>query len=137
MKKLRVRVEKSDDGVFWGNTVGIPGVIVADANSLTQLKENLTTAIEQTIQVAEQENIQAYNQLKNGIEFEFDIDLMTLFDKYEFLNKSAIAKRLNINPSLFRSYTSKNRRVYISEKRAKEIEKGLHELGEELLAIRL
>ncbi|MHC5310179.1 type II toxin-antitoxin system HicB family antitoxin [Myroides sp. LJL116] len=137
MKKLRVRVERSEDGTYWGSTINIPGIIVSEGSSLDELKKNLTQAIEETIEIADEEGIQVYNQLREGFEFEFETELTDLFKKYEFLNKSAVAKRLNINPSLFRSYTSDKREVYISEKRAKEIETGLHQLGEELLAIRL
>lgn len=136
MEKLRVRVERSDDGTYWGTTINIPGVITAEGSSLENLKENLNEAIEFTFDVADEEGLDVYNKLKEGYELEYELEISNLFEKIEYLNKTAIAKRLNINPSLFRTYTT-NKDVYISEKRAKEIEEGLHQLGEELLAIKL
>lgn len=136
MEKLRVQVERSDDGTYWGHTTNIPGIVTAEGSSLEDLKKNLKEAIEFTFETADELGLEVYKKLKEGIDFEYELELSTLFQKIEYLNKTAIAKRLNINPSLFRNYTS-GKETYISEKRAKEIEKGLHQLGEELLAIKL
>ena len=38
MKKIKVTVRK-EKGVFWGNTENIEGIVVADGNSLEELKK--------------------------------------------------------------------------------------------------
>lgn len=131
-----VKVERADDGLYWGYTDNIPGVVTASGATLEALKTNMTEAIELTFHTAEELNTDVYKELSEGYVLEYELELSTLFEKIEFLNKTAIAKRFNINPSLFRNYTN-NKEIYISEERAKQIEKGFHELGQELMAIKL
>lgn len=133
---IKVKVEKDTDGLFWGYSEEITGLISATGETLDDLKKNFEEALKQTIDVADELEMTAYKKYAGKIDLEYELDITELFEKIEFLNKTAVAKRLNINPSLFRNYTSK-KEVYISEKRAKEIEKGIHDLGKELIAVKL
>lgn len=133
---IKVKVEKDTDGLFWGYSSNIPGVVSATGETLSDLKKNFEEALKQTFDVADELEMVAYKKYADKIDLEYELEITELFEKLEFLNKSAVAKRLHINPSLFRNYTSK-KEVYISEKRAKEIEKGIHDLGKELIAIKL
>lgn len=133
---IKVRVEKSQDGRYWASTQNIPGVVTADGETINELKSNLKEAVELYLETAEEHDPKTYDKLKKGFEFEYDVDLSEIFNIFEVINKSEFAKRIGINASLFRTYTSK-KDVYISEKRAKEIEEGLHQLGKELLAVKI
>ncbi|MAF37142.1 hypothetical protein CL622_08580 [archaeon] len=142
MAKLKTRiivcVEKDANGVYWGTTQNIPGVVSADGSSLQEMKENLNDALSLYLETAEDINEKEITAMfDNGFELQFKLDLSELFEKIKVLNKSAFAGRVGINPSLLRQYASKSNTTYISESRAKEIEAGLHELGEELQAVRL
>ena len=133
---IKVKIEKAKDGTYWGTTQNIPGVVTADGSSLEELKENLKDAIELYIETAQDHKIEIDKKLSKGFELELEIELSEVFKNIKVLNQSQFAKRIGINPALLRQYaTSQN--VYVSEKRAKEIQKGLHSLGEELLAIKL
>ncbi|RMA56288.1 type II toxin-antitoxin system HicB family antitoxin [Ulvibacter antarcticus] len=132
-----VKVEKSADGVYWGTTQNIPGVISADGQDLKELKENLQEALELYLETAQDiNNTEISKLLDDGIELEYQIELSELFKKLKVINKSAFATRIGISPSLLRQYSVK-KDIYISEERAKKIENELHLLGQELQSIRL
>lgn len=132
-----VKVEKSADGVYWGTTQNIPGVVTADGKDLATLKENLQEALELYLETAQDiDDEKILKLLSGGIDFEYHIELSELFKRLKVINKSAFADRIGISPSLLRQYSVK-KDIYISEERAKKIEKELHSLGEELQSIRL
>ena len=54
MKKLKVLVEKGDDGTYWGTTQNVPGVISTFGNSLEELKANTQAAFADYVETAEQ-----------------------------------------------------------------------------------
>ena len=62
-------------------------------------------------------------------------DIARIFNSFPEINLSAIAKRIGINQSLMAKY--KCGILKPSNKRLKEIETALHELGSELLAVNL
>jgi len=134
---IKVKVEKSD-GRYWGTTQNVPGIVVADGESITELKENMKDAVDLYLETAEEHDRQTYELFKNGFEFEYDLEVSEIFNSvFEVINKGEFAKSIGINPTLFRQYTNANKQTYISEKRAKEIENGLHRLGKELLNVKL
>lgn len=133
---IKVKIEKSKDGTYWGTTQNIPGSVTADGNTLQELKENLKDAVELYVETAKEHEMEIYQKLKKGFELELEIELSQVFQKVKVLNKSEFAKRVGINPALMRQYATQ-KTIYVSEKRAAEIQKGLHSLGEELLAIKL
>ncbi len=134
---IKIHVEKNKDGVYWGTTQNIPGVITADGKTFSEMKRNLKDALELYFESAGDPELARIKDLKNeSIEFEFALNLTELFEKFKIINKTKFAERLNINSSLLRQYASKGH-IYVSLERAKEIEKGLHSLGEELQAVRL
>jgi predicted RNase H-like HicB family nuclease len=134
---IKVKIEKSD-GRYWGTTQNVPGVVVADGESINDLKDNMKDAVELYLEAAEENDKETYQLYKNGFEFEYDLEVSEIFnDVFEVINKTEFAKSIGINASLFRQYTNANKQTYISEKRAKEIEDGLHRLGKELLSVKL
>lgn len=133
---IKVKVEKDTDGLFWGYSSNLPGVVSATGETLDDLKKNFEEALKQTINVADELGMSTYSKYVDKLELHYELEITELFEKLEFLNKTAVAKRLNINPSLFRTYTSK-KEIYISEKRAKQIEKCINDLGKELIAVKL
>ncbi len=133
---IKVKIERGKDGNYWGTTQNIAGSVTADGSTLEELKENLKEAIGLYIETAEDTNKAISKKLAKGFELELEIQLSEVFKNMKVLNQSQFAKRIGINPALLRQYATKPS-VYVSEKRAKEIQQGLHSLGEELLAIKL
>jgi len=61
--------------------------------------------------------------------------MISLFEHFGMLDVTNLAKRIGLNPSLLRQY--KSGLTFASDKQKQRILKGLHELGEELLRVRL
>lgn len=83
--------------------------------------------------VARQECIEDGNDIPE-FEMTFKYDLWAFFDKYP-LNASLVAKQIGINPSLMRQYISGSKKP--SEKRVKEIQQGIREIGKSLSDVSL
>lgn len=134
-KTVKVYVEKADDGTYWGTTRNVPGSVSAYGNSLEELKNELKQAFNDYLEVAEEAGEDWVDSLKNIKGFEYVLDIPSFFKLLPQLKISSIAKKANINESLMRQYATG--KANASEKRAKQIEKAVHELGEELLSVSL
>ncbi|TXK78672.1 type II toxin-antitoxin system HicB family antitoxin [Mesonia sp. K4-1] len=134
-RKIVVYVEKADDGIYWGTTQNIPGVVTAYGNSLEELKENLRQAYDDYLELAEEEDENWLKEVQNFKGFEYKLDIPSFFKLLPEIKISAIADKAKINASLMRQYATG--KANASEERAKQIEKAIHELGEELLSVHL
>ena len=134
-KTVKVYVEKADDGTYWGTTQNIPGSVSAYGNSLEELKNELKQAFDDYLEVSEEAGENWVNDLKKIKGFEYVLDIPSFFKLLPELKISSIAKKAHINESLMRQYATG--KANASEERAKQIEKAVHELGEELLSVSL
>jgi hypothetical protein len=67
--------------------------------------------------------------------FQYNIDIPSFFVLLPEIIISSLAKKANMNASLLRQY--KIGSVSASEEQARKIEKAIHELGSELLSVKL
>ncbi|QAA81122.1 type II toxin-antitoxin system HicB family antitoxin [Aequorivita sp. H23M31] len=132
-KKIQVYVEKAEDGIYWGTTENIDGVVSAYGNSLSELKKALQKAFEEYLEVGRDLKEDWISKYENAVEFEYKMDLEGFFDLIPEVKIGSIAKKANINSSLLRQY--KTGKANASEDQTKKIEKAVHELGKELLSI--
>lgn len=118
--KTQLIVEKSG-GERWGR-IKVKGNLIVDfAPSLESLKKKLKAL--------------AFDFEEVEItDFEVSYDLTSFFEQYP-INISDVAKKSGINPGLMRQYASGNK--YPSEERGKEIENAIHEIGRELVKVKL
>ena len=70
--------------------------------------------------------------VNKNIQFKIQYDLESLFEKFNFLNKTAIAEKAGINASLVRQYSKGL--AHASEKQKSKIINAIHELATDLLA---
>lgn len=70
--------------------------------------ESSQQAIDELKSVYEEEkaSLEKEGKMVPEIEFTVKYDMASFFDRFDFLNKSKIAERAGINPSLLRKYTS-------------------------------
>ena len=134
MKKLKVLVEKGDDGTYWGTTQNVPGVISTFGNSLEELKANTQAAFADYVETAEQCKEDWVNEVKTIEQVEFSMNIASFFCLVSQVKISAIAQKANINPSLMRQYATG--KAAVSENRLKIIQNTLHEPGHELLSVK-
>lgn len=117
-------VEKGSDKHLWGRVTLEDDLIVDSARSLESLQKKLKKAL------------QDFHGISPAtIEFELAHDLTAVFSEKPYLNLSVVAQKLGINRSLMAQYASGNK--FPSPERALAIEEAIHDLGRDLLQIRI
>ena len=135
MKKIKVTVRK-ENGIYWGNTENIEGIVVADGKTLEELKKNMQEAFEFHLeQCQKDEDWDFVKRYQKGVEFVYEIELNGIAKQLAELNLSELARRLNISPVMMRKYATG--KTNPSEKRLYEIQEGIREIGKELQQISL
>ncbi|MEO5787595.1 MAG: type II toxin-antitoxin system HicB family antitoxin [Gelidibacter sp.] len=132
MKSINVYVEKAEDGTYWGTSTNAPGVVSAFGASLAELKRNFQQAYLDYIEVAKEIGEDWSQEFENP-DFMYEMDLQGFFKLVPEISMAGIATKANINKSLLRQYATG--KANASEKRLKEIEEAVHELGQELLSV--
>ncbi|MBK5214540.1 MAG: type II toxin-antitoxin system HicB family antitoxin [Flavobacteriaceae bacterium] len=132
-KRIKVYVEKAEDGTYWGTTENLEGVVSAYGNTLSELKDELQKVFDQHLEVAQEFKEDWVGKYENGVEFEYKMDLEGFFNLIPEVKIGSIAEKAKINSSLLRQY--KTGKANASEDQAKKIEKAVHDLGKELLSV--
>ena len=133
MAKLKVFVEKADDGTYWGTTQNLPGVVSAFGDSLEELKNNVKLAVADYMETAEELGEDWVDAVKALKEYEFNMNIASFFYLVPQVKITAIALKAKINPSLMRQYATG--KATVSEERLKLIQGTIHELGKELQSV--
>ena len=128
-------VELWNDGTY---SIYVPEMrnhsLNAQGKTVAEAKENLLVAIEDYKNMYLETGKLVPKEIDNPV-FEYKYDLASFFDYFDWINISKLAVKAKINPSLMRQY--KSRVIYASEKQSEKIQRSIHKLGEELLAVRL
>lgn len=131
MKTIKIIIEKNDDG-FWAYSENEKG-IVGGGETIQECKQDVLDCIE-TLKELDGENKFKYNDSEYALVYKFDTE--SLLNYYKgILSNPAIEKLTGINQKLIHQYSTGLKKP--REAQRKKIEKGLHELGKELLAIEL
>ena len=136
MEKIAVVVEKTEMG-YSAYVPEIPGIITV-GDTYNDIKRNIQEALELYWE-GEDENVlpkAVLNAKRNGFEVELQVDMQELFNHFEgILTKSGLAKITGLNQSLVSQYALGLKKP--SVKQAKKIESALHNLADQLWAVRL
>lgn len=124
MEKILLIIEKGADKDLWGRVTFDDNLIVDSAPSLETLQKKI------------KKTLQDFHDLSpSKVEFEFAHDLTAVFSEKTYLNLSVVAQKLRINRSLMAQYASGNK--FPSPERARAIEDAIHDLGRDLLKLRI
>src|ERR1700722_8368872 len=124
MKKILLVVEKSSDDQVWGRVNFEDNLIVEEAATLPLLQKKMKGLLHD------------FHDLKpTTVDFDVAYDLAALFNEKKYLNLSELASRLGINRSLMAQYAAGIK--YPSGERGKKIEETIHNLGRDLLEVKL
>lgn len=134
MKKVRVLIERGDDGTY--------GVYMPDGTGLSWSASGEGESFEAAIN----DFMAAYEDVKNyfaeagkpfeGVAFEFSYDVPSILNYYKgVLTLAGLGRITGINQQQLSQYASGRRRP--SKKTSRKIEQALHRLGAELSALRL
>ncbi|MDR0732740.1 MAG: type II toxin-antitoxin system HicB family antitoxin [Dysgonamonadaceae bacterium] len=127
-------IERGKDGTFGIFTPDINSTIIGEGNTVEEAKSDFENSVKEIIQFYQEDGIELPDELKD-IQFVYKYDIASMFDYYKWINVSQFAKVAGINPSLMRQY--RMGKTYISENQISKIESTLHQLGNELAAIKL
>ncbi len=132
MKKIKIIIEKSADsyGAYAENIEGIVGF----GDTVQECKQSVLDCIDTIKTYFDEEEIPSV--LKHDYELIFHYDVVSLLQYYKgILSNPAFEKLTGINQKLIHQYASGLKKPRKPQR--KRIEKGLHKLGSELLAIEL
>ena len=127
-------IEKGNDGTFGIFTPELQHTIIGEGSTVAEAKTDFENSVN--------EMLASYTELKKEIpaelqklQFDYNYDLASLFNQYDFINVSKFARMAGINASLMRQYKSGSQ--YISENQLSKIEDTIHEIARAMAAIKL
>lgn len=126
-KVIKAVIERGEDGGFTAYSDAVPGVY-ANGESEEEVRSEFLSMMKEQAEYME-ERTGSEPDFK-GADVEFTFALSALFQAYPFINASAFAKWIGVNPSLMRKY-----RAGLSVPQGKNrelIQKGLGRVAERL-----
>lgn len=134
MEKVQVIIEKSSTG-YSAYIPELPGC-VSTGSSLDKVKDNISEAISFHLDGMRQDNLSIPYLFSGNYTLQFSYDVETFLNHYDqIFTRRALSRITGINESLLSQYASGLK--HPRKAQAKRIEKGLHELANELLQISL
>lgn len=124
---------EKQENEYWVTVKELPGCY-ASGRTIEEAIANVKDAVT--------EHISALNEFGDTIpemfinetyEYQIKYDLQTLFEKFNIINKTALAEKAGLNASLLRQYS--NGLAFASEKQKMKIENAIHEIGLGLLEV--
>jgi len=133
MAKIIVILEHTDTGF----SAYIPELPVTSTSGLDlkEVESNIKEALELHLEALQDENKPVPALFIGAWEFDYRLDIMDFFVLFSPVKQTAIALKAGINASLLRQYASGIKHPSLEQ--AKKIENAIHQLGNELLKIRL
>lgn len=117
-QKIELIIEKGESGI-WGRVNYNDNLIAEQADNLNDLEIKLKSLLYEFEAVDPE-----------VISFDLRYDVYSLFEQFDFLNISKIAKHIGINPGLLRQYASGVKHPSLNQ--AKKIEDTLHRLADQM-----
>lgn len=132
MKEIKITIEKSKDGFFWGyDEIGLG--ISGGGDTVQECKQDVLDGIE-TLKTLDGKNRFPYADGEYVLAYRFDVE--SLLENYKgVLTNAGIERLTGINQRLMYQYATGVKKP--RKEQRKKIEAGLHQLGRELLAIEL
>jgi predicted RNase H-like HicB family nuclease len=129
-KKIKIIIERSDDS-YSAYAENVPG-IYGQGDTVNEAKESAVKGLELFKKYNEEENIPAILKANYEIVFKFDAESFLNFYKKIFTN-AALERLTGINQKQFQHYASGLKKPRPAQ--VKKIEKAIHNLGKELIAV--
>jgi len=132
--KTTALIEKGKDGTYGVFTPDIDHTIIGSGATASEAKADFENSVKEMLASYIDIGRPIPKELQ-GIAFVYKYDLASLFNYYNWINVTQFAKIAGINSGLMRQY--KTGGTYISETQTRKIESALHQLGDELTAVKL
>ena len=133
MEKVIVILEQTDSG-FSAYIPELP-VTCTTGGDLNEVEKNMREALELHLEYLKINNHPIPARFLSEFSFDYRLDISDFFGLFTPLKQTAVAIKAGINPSLLRQYARGIKHPSLEQ--AKKIETAIHQLGKELLKIRL
>ncbi len=133
MAKIIVILEQTDTG-FSAYIPELP-ITCTTGLDLKEVESNMREALELYIEALRDDDRPIPSLLKEDWEFDYRLDITDFFSLFAPVKQTAVALKAGINPSLLRQYARGIK--HPSLRQAEKIEDAIHQLGRDLLKIRL
>ena len=133
MGKVIVVLEKTDTG-FSAYIPELP-ITCTTGSDLMDIESNLREALELHIETLLDEGLPVSSNFKNKFSFDYRLDIQDFFNLFAPVKQTAVALKAGMNPSLLRQYARGIKHPSLEQ--AKRIEEAIHQLGKDLLKIKL
>ena len=135
MKRVIVILEKTADDGYSAYLPVLPGCISTGA-TIADIRNNIKDAVAFHIEGMRMEDLPIPEEFDQEYDLTFKMDIASLFEWFSgILTKSGVSRITGMNQSLISQYVSGIKTP--SSKQTKKIERALHNLGQELLEIKL
>ena len=124
-------IEKSAEE-YWVSVKELSGVY-SSGTTIDEAICNIKEAIQEHISDLPEGEVVPDIFYSKQIEYKVKYDLESLFEKFNYLNKTAIAEKAGVNPSLVRQYSKGL--AHASDKQRIKIINAIHEIANDLLAV--
>lgn len=132
MGKIIAIIEKSENGGFGIYSPDFKGLF-GYGETEEEAKESLCDAIESQIEHYEENGKEIPETLQGDMQFEYRYDISAFFKAFPFINTSAFARTIGVNPSLMRKY--KERIAFAGDKQKAVIQEGLNNIIKKLSTV--
>lgn len=132
MKTIKIIIERAADGTFSAYAENVEG-IYGMGDTVQEVKQSVLDGIE-TVKTFDEDQIPGALKADYDIVYKFDAESLLQYYK-GILSNPAFERLTGINQKLIHQYSTGLKKP--RETNRKKIEKGLHQLGKELLAIEL
>jgi hypothetical protein len=132
--KTTALIEKGKDGTYGVFTPNIDHTIIGSGAKVSEAKADFENSVKEMLASYTETGRPIPKELL-GLTFVYKYDLASLFNYYNWINVTQFAKIAGINSGLMRQYKAGG--TYISETQTRKIESALHQLGNELTAVKL
>lgn len=134
MRKLEIIIEKCD-GLFWGRTTEEGWMPTPYGATINDVIDNLKLLVVDYVS-HEGENDTKWNNIDwNTIHIDIKYDLVSFFEKFNYLRLQLISKKIGISYSLLNKY--KTGIKHASLKQTKKIENAIHSMADEFYNVKL
>ena len=131
--RIKVIIEKTNTG-YSAYAPDEQGIAMTTAGkTFEEIKENFLEVVEMSVEYyQEKQQWEDAERLQNA-KLDFYIDVEQFFEYFYMINKTAFARFIGLNESQMRKWSKGI--VPISDKKALQIQKGLHNLADDLKAV--
>ncbi len=126
--KIKLILEKSGTG-YSAYSDELPGLVTA-GETIDEVKGNFKEVLTMQADYLREKGKTDEAKTLETADVHYYLDLNTFFEYYSLFNKTQLAKYLGINSSLLRRLSLDP--IELSEKKALQIQNGLHKLADEL-----